>query len=385
VNTADAVLPARSPYRQRRHAETLAGVCAQFEKRRGIHPALGNHHPKIFPHHVGGKNIVPCGHRSVGGKDRGGGDGLHGGVKIQPLANQLADPLQHQKGRMAFIDMPNAGRQPHRPQGAHSADTEDDLLLKARLQIAAIEAMGNIAVLLRVFRDVRIQQIQADPPDLRHPELGLDDAAGKAVEADEHLAAVMAQHRTHGQVLKAGIRIIGLLVALGVDALGEITLPVENTHAHEGQGQIAGGLAVIAGENAQPAGINGKALMQTVFGAKIADEVIGGELARRTLRLRLQEIGVAGRQDAMIDIDEHAVLGRGLQAAFIHQAQEELGIVTRGPPQGGVQAGKEAAGLAVPAIPEVFGEIHETGQFAGDFGIDLEKKITGGHASLPVT
>jgi len=66
---------------------------------------------------------------------------------------------------------------------------------------------------------------------------------------------------------------VGVLLAVAVDGLGEIPLPVEQADADEGQAEVGCGLAVIAGENAQAARVDGETLVQAVFGAEVGHQI----------------------------------------------------------------------------------------------------------------
>ena len=65
---------------------------------------------------------------------------------------------------------------------------------------------------------------------------------------NSHIAAVVAQCRADGQLVKIGILINGNLIAFAVDSLMKIALPVEQTHGDKRQTHIAGRFAVIARE-----------------------------------------------------------------------------------------------------------------------------------------
>jgi hypothetical protein len=72
------------------------------------------------------------------------------------------------------------------------------------------------------------------------------------------------------------------LPAFAVDGLAEIALAVEQADGDEGQAQVGGALAVVAGEDAEAAGIDRQAFMEAELGAEIGDQVIA--LQRRLAR-----------------------------------------------------------------------------------------------------
>ena len=64
---------------------------------------------------------------------------------------------------------------------------------------------------------------------------------------------------------------MGELIAVAVDALGEVALAVEHAYGDEGQSQVAGRLAVVTGEDAQAAGVDGQTLVEAELRAEIGD------------------------------------------------------------------------------------------------------------------
>ncbi len=66
-----------------------------------------------------------------------------------------------------------------RAQRAHAADAEHDLLLDAGRAVAAVEPVGDVAVVRRVLLEVGVEQIEPDVADPRLPDLDLHGAAGQ--------------------------------------------------------------------------------------------------------------------------------------------------------------------------------------------------------------
>ena len=60
-----------------------------------------------------------------------------------------------------------------------------------------------------------------------------------------------------------------LLVAIGVDGLAEVAATVEQAHRDERQRHVGGGLAVIAGQHAQAAGVDGQRFLEPVLGTEV--------------------------------------------------------------------------------------------------------------------
>ena len=66
----------------------------------------------------------------------------------------------------------NAGLESERFERPKTSDAQDDFLANTRVVIAAIELVGNGAIFrAEIFRDVGIQENQADPADIQKPDL----------------------------------------------------------------------------------------------------------------------------------------------------------------------------------------------------------------------
>ena len=84
-------------------------------------------------------------------------------------------------------------------------------------------------------------------------------------------------HRLNGQRVEIVIGIAFLLPAVGIQILPEVALLIEQADADQREVQIAGGFQMIAGEDAQAAGIDGQALGEAVLGGEIGDQLaVGG-------------------------------------------------------------------------------------------------------------
>ena len=63
------------------------------------------------------------------------------------------------------------------PQGADAADAQDHFLPDAHVVVAAVEAVGDLAVFGAVLRDIGVEQIKRHPADLDAPDPAPDFAA----------------------------------------------------------------------------------------------------------------------------------------------------------------------------------------------------------------
>ena len=96
------------------------------------------------------------------------------GLGLDPLA----DALQTQESRVALVGVEDVGLgMPRDAQiGADRpdpADADQHLLLDPLFLVAAVEPVGDVAQVGVVLLDVGVQQQQRHPPDLGHPDPGL--------------------------------------------------------------------------------------------------------------------------------------------------------------------------------------------------------------------
>src|SRR6202035_3542410 len=93
-------------------------------------------------------------------------------------------------------------------------------------------------------------------------------ALADAHRALEPLTARVA-HRLNRQIARVALAILGVLHAIVVDGLSEIPLLVQESHRHEVGAPVARRFAVVPGEHAETAGVDGEALVKTVLGAEV--------------------------------------------------------------------------------------------------------------------
>ena len=88
------------------------------------------------------------------------------------------------------------------------------------------------------------------PGRARRRPTGRDRAARRVTVSGSPFGVLDARQRQAAQVV---VGVVVLLVAVGVDRLAEVALAIEQADADERQGHVAGGLHVVAGEDAEAA------------------------------------------------------------------------------------------------------------------------------------
>ena len=101
---------------------------------------------EMLEEQVIGERIVARGHRRVRGEHALRGDRLEPGLEAEARGQLLAQQLERQERRMAFVHVPDGGREAERAQRAHAADAEHHFLRDAVRLVAAVEAEGDVAV-----------------------------------------------------------------------------------------------------------------------------------------------------------------------------------------------------------------------------------------------
>ena len=138
----------------------------------------------------------------------------------------------------------------------------------------------------------------------------------------------------------------------------EVALAVEEADADEGQPEVAGRLAVVAGQDAEAAGIDGQAFVEAELGAEVGDQIVFLELPGvETAHHRQVVVGVVV-DNTRLKPQEDRVFRRGFEALLVGPLEEGLGVVAGGRHRRW-RGWRKAPGGAVPAVPEVVGEFFQ--------------------------
>src|SRR5262245_41275513 len=88
------------------------------------------------------------------------------------VVHSASNRFEHRKRTVAFIQMEDAGRYSHSPQGAEPSNPKQQFLANSHSTVAAIQSRRQIAVLRRVTDHVGIEKEQITAPDFQPPHSG---------------------------------------------------------------------------------------------------------------------------------------------------------------------------------------------------------------------
>ncbi len=273
------------------------------------------------------------------------------------------------------VGLRGAGEPRPQAQGPDAADAEQHLLLEALLTTAAVEAVGDVAGGLVVAGDVGVEQQQRDAAHLGAQHVGAQLAAAGQVEGDDAGLAVVLAQQAQGQAVGVEDRVGLLLPAVAVEALLEVAGLVEEADADDRDAEVGGGLEVVAGEDAETAGVLRQHLGDAELGAEVGDGAGSATLGLLGPRLEpagLGEIGVQlglGQADGR---DEVVVGGQVGQLLGRQGGQEADRVLADGDPALGVDPFEEVSRGRVPGPAEVAGQVAERCNGLGQNSTDAE-------------
>ena len=133
----------------------------------------------------------------------------------------------------------------------------------------------------------------------------------------------------------------------------EVSLRVHEADTNQWNAEIAGFFAVIAGEYAKAAGIDGKRLMKRELRREVRDWpwcvgilMLPPRPARASRRLERIDRGVIDREVSL-------VVGRVIERFLRHGLQHQHRVVRRLPPELIIEFAKYFARLRIPRPPEI--------------------------------
>ena len=217
--------------------------------------------------------------------------------------------------------------------------------------------IGHLAVLGTVRLVVGVHEIQVGTAYFHLPQAG-GDWSSRESHAGGHPVSIFVHDRGRGDLHEVLRIVVRDLVALAGNHLGEIAVAIQEAHGDQVHVHVGSLLQVVAGQDAETAGIDLQGGVQAVFHAEIGDGRI------RPLGLR-RHVGVEFGQDGVHLPEEEFILGKLLETLDTHGIQDGQRIVAGGMPDLGVDGPEQILCALVPAPPEVLGKPLQRGKFGG--------------------
>ena len=304
----------------------------------------------------------------VGREDRGPADPLARLVRGDAGGDQLANPLQQGERGMPLVQVQQVVLDPERAQHLRAAEPEHDLLPQSQLEVADVEPRADPPAVRIILRDVGIHQVERDLSDCHLPDRHVDGGFHQG-HADGDLPAVVAEHARDGRGVPIEGLVPVLLPAVVVQALVKVALRIHEPDGHQRDTQVAAFLEVVARQEAQTAGVERQRAVQAVLRREVGHgeaAVLGHEA--EIAALRPVYVPPEFSHDLVVAAEIVGVPGGRVQDLVRQIAQHAIGIVTAALPGLAVQKLEQHAGAGVPAPPEVFGEVLETGDARREVG-----------------
>ena len=261
VQVGDAVGGVGQPERERRQPEAgLLAEPAELEQLLAVEPALGGERADVADDELLVEDLVTRRDRRMCREDGGAANRLERILGLGAGRDECAQPLDLKEGGVPLVQVEDVRLDPERGERADAPDAEQQLLTDPMLAVAAVERVGEPVDLEQVERD------DADGGrDVLSPDRGLDRLAGE-VDRDRH---VLAHEPDRFRVDR--LVVLGLTAGL-VDPLAEVAARVEEADADERDAELGRALEVVAGEDAQAAGVDRQALVNPELHAEVGDE-----------------------------------------------------------------------------------------------------------------
>jgi hypothetical protein len=200
---------------------------------------------------------------------------------------------------------------------------------------------------------IGIQQIDRDPANHHLPGTDVDRSPECLNRGQPGLVARSRnRHQWRGADIVLDVAVF--LPAIQRQPLVEVALTVEESDANYRHAKITRRFAMVPGQHAQTARIDGHGCVQAELGTEVGDR------AAVEVRIVSRKPGIAvigllrhAFHDVVIAAQELTVARAGRDARRVHAAEQLERVVPGVVPEGRVDGLEEVASLTIPAPPEV--------------------------------
>ena len=304
------------------------------------------------------KVVMTGRHGSMHGVKTAGTHQFESLVEVQAvLFDVVTQALQVAESGVTLITMIDILLDAQLLQQQHTADTEQNLLLETVFPVTAVKSVGNGLVELGVHFVVGIKEIQFHATHIYTPHISVHLIV-VVRHVNHQRITVLVKLTLNGQRTEVLRLVVGNLLAVHRQALGEVTETIEETygaHVHIGVGCL---LDIVTGKHTQTAAVNFQGRVNTVLHAEVSHGRTG---AVGLYRYILTE-GVVNLVDAL----HQGLIFQNLLLAVKRQAfQKHHGIVLHIVVNLGIQIAEQVTGLKVPHPPHIVSDFIQALQLSG--------------------
>ena len=250
-------------------------------------------------------------------------------------------------------------------QGEDTTDTEEILLLHAVFPVAAVEGVGDAAVVFGVHLVVGVEQIEGNATDIDAPDERMYREVGERY-VDYNLIAIGIQHTLDGHAVEVLRFVVGNLLSVHRKGLAEIAIAVKETDGAHIYIGVGGFLDIVAGQNAKTTGIDLDIVVHAVFHAEIGyGSALGVGL--------LVHVGTESLVNSIHSTDDFRIGCEFLELLVGDLVEQFNGILIYFFPNLGIQAAEQVQSFLVPAEPKIVGQLIEWLQFGGNMAFYCDR------------
>ena len=257
-------------------------------------------------------------------------------------------------------------------EGAHAADAEQQLLAQPVLGVAAVEAVGDVAVVGAVLLDVGVEQQQRHAADVRDEDARHQVRAVGQRDRDRGTAAVGLAELRQRELVGVEDRVALLLPAVAVQRLLEVAVAVEQADTDQRDAEVGRRLEVVAGEDAETAGVLRQHRGDAVLGREVGDRARRVVAGLPGIPAVLGEVALEVRVRGVEPGAEVGVVDERIEPLAAHGAEEPDRVAGHVTPHLGVDAGEHVLRRRMPGPPQVAGQDGQGSQRLGKDRADGE-------------
>ena len=273
--------------------------------------------------------------------------------------------------------MINSRPNPQGFQRPNAANPGDDFLSNSRSVVAAVESACQLPILLLVFFKVGVEEQKPDAAYVKLPNFGVNRPAS-GLDFDGNFVAFLVSCTFQGKKLDGRVDVLFLLPAFDIEVLFEISLVIKQSDGNERHAEAACTFDMVAGEDAEAAGVDRHRLVNAEFQRKIGDG-LGAENADVSPCPSGSGGHILGHS-AVCLVDsgiEDEFRGTDFQSFGSEFVEESDGIVPELSPSDGIERAEEADDFGMPTPPEIIGKSDafaveslggDTNEFSGGLG-----------------